>query len=162
MNEKLSALMDNELDPQHWGKVLDAVKQDPALQAQWYDWHMAKDTLQGHPQLSGDFMRKFSARLATEPVVIAPQQRLAQPKRWWVPLSAAASVVFVGLAVWQFSFQSPKAMPQMASAQVLVQHADQVDAAEVRAYLAAHRDGVANPMGGDHLAQVSFEVGEQR
>lgn len=163
MKEKLSALMDNELPAEQWGAVLDAVKQDLLLQAQWQEWHATKDALQGFAPVSGDFMAKFSARLAAEPVVIAPK-RLAEPraKRWMVPLTAAASVAFVGLAVWQFSI-APAAVPQqMASLNAVPAQHVQVDAAEVRAYLAAHRAGVANPMGDDHLAQVSFEVGEQR
>ncbi|QLG87967.1 sigma-E factor negative regulatory protein [Chitinibacter bivalviorum] len=163
MNEKLSALMDNELDPAQWGEVLDALKSNPVLQQQWHDWHMSKDVLQGNPSLSSDFMAKFSARLAAEPIVLAPN-RLPAPKtkRWMVPMAAAASVAFVGLAVWQFTFHAaPAAQPQMASVQAVMQQGH-VDAAEVRAYLAAHRDGVSNPMGADHLAQVSFEVGEQR
>ncbi|WP_373975054.1 RseA family anti-sigma factor [Chitinibacter sp. SCUT-21] len=161
MNEKLSALMDGELPNEQWDEVLDALKQDVKLQAQWQEWHATKDAMQGLTPLSNDFMTKFSARLAAEPRVIAPN-RLQKPKRWWVPLSAAASVAFVGLAVWQFNLPSSTPHQQLASADVSnVQHV-QVDAAEVRAYLAAHRSGLANPMGEDHLAQVSFEVGEQR
>ncbi len=163
MNEKLSALMDNELPVEQWGEVLDAVKRDPALQMQWQEWHANKDSLQGLAPLSNDFMQKFSARLAAEPVVIAPHRlAAAKPKRWMVPLTAAASVAFVGLAVWQFSFSPTPPQQQIAAADVAAVQHTQVDAAEVRAYLAAHRSGVANPMGDDHLAQVSFEVGEQR
>ncbi|WP_051259109.1 sigma-E factor negative regulatory protein [Chitinibacter tainanensis] len=162
MNEKLSALLDNELDPAEWAAVLDAVKQDPQLQQQWQEWYIVRDALSGHVPLSGDFMQRFSARLSAEPVVIAPQ-RLTAPKgkRWLVPMATAASVAFVGLAVWQFSFRpAAQPLPQMASVSVPA-HA-QVNAAEVRAYLAAHRNGVADPLGGDHLTTVSFEVGEQR
>jgi sigma-E factor negative regulatory protein RseA len=155
--------MDKELPPEQWAAVLDALKHDKSLQLQWHDWHAAKDVMQGFAPLSSDFMDKFSARLAAEPVVMAPHRLTApKPKRWLVPLTAAASVAFVGLAVWQFNMAPSAPTQQMASADVAnVQHA-QVDAAEVRAYLAAHRDGVANPMGEDHLARVSFEVGEQR
>ncbi|WP_348944559.1 sigma-E factor negative regulatory protein [Chitinibacter sp. FCG-7] len=165
MNEKVSALMDNELPAEQWPEVLDALKREPLLQQQWHDWHVSRDALQGQAGCSADFMRRFSARLAAEPVVIAPQRKQAfGAKRWLVPMTAAASVAFVGLAVWQFNFvPSSSTQPQQLAAVVTpaAQH-KQVDAAEVRAYLAAHRDGVANPMGADHLARVSFEVGEQR
>ncbi|WP_410497972.1 sigma-E factor negative regulatory protein [Chitinibacter sp. S2-10] len=164
MNEKLSALMDGELPAAQLDEVLDALKADPALLGNWQQWHLTRDTLQGQADLSVDFMPQFSKRLAAEPIVIAPH-RGYKPKRWLVPLSAAASVAFVGLAVWQFSLniravpsQQILAAPEAASKQAYAK----VDAAEVRAYLAAHHAEVADPMGRDALATVAFEPGEQR
>jgi hypothetical protein len=67
-------------------------------------------------------------------------------------------VMFVGLAMWQFS-SHPAAQPPANLAQLAAVH--EIKSTDINPYLAIHRNGVANPMGGEQLAQVSFQVGEQ-
>ena len=154
MNEKFSALMDGELPQREIAAVVGELVTSKDQQNAWYEWHAARDALQGQYALSPEFMRQFSARLAAEPIVIAPQQWRTPflSKKLLVPLSAAASLMFVGLAVWQFSPQA-LAPQNMAAAPTTL-----LKAAEVHPYLKMHRDGLAGAMGGEVLAQAPFEV----
>ncbi|MCB5194877.1 sigma-E factor negative regulatory protein [Deefgea salmonis] len=156
MSEKISALMDCEVAPQDVVAVVDALLASAEQQAQWHRWHLARDAIgQPHLAVSPDFMQKFSAKLAQEPVVIAPR-RLRVPQSRWLPLAAVASVVFVGLVAWQY------ALPTVLPADLLAQQKTiELKSAEISPYLAAHRDGFSNPLASEQFAQAHFEVGEQ-
>lgn len=160
--EQLSALMDGELDEAEARRVLAELQASPALQVSWYEWHMQQDSQHGHPLLSPGFMSGFSARLSAEPVVVAPQRlRPARTgRRLLVPLTAAASVAFLGVALWQGLYRS--AVPVQAPLAAVSQPAPatvvaQVDVDAVRAYLAAHREAANNPLNGGEPLQVALQ-----
>ncbi|QKJ67807.1 sigma-E factor negative regulatory protein [Deefgea piscis] len=156
MSEKISALMDCEVAPQDVAAVVDELLASAEQQEDWCRWHLARDAIgQPHLTTSSEFMQKFSARLAQEPVVIAPRQ-LRPKKTPWVPLAAVASVVFVGLIAWQYTL--PSALPVNVMAQ---QKPIELKSAEISPYLVAHRDGFSNPLASEQFAQAHFEVGEQ-
>ena len=90
--ERLSALMDGELDPKELDALLAAVNKDESLLREWHDWRLAGDVVQGETHCAPGFMGRFSERLAAEPVVVAPRVQLRRPRRLLIPLAMAASV----------------------------------------------------------------------
>ncbi|QZA78819.1 sigma-E factor negative regulatory protein [Deefgea tanakiae] len=159
MNEKISALIDCEVDQKEASKIINELLASSKQQNDWYSMHAARDAMQGYP-VSPDFMTKFSARLAQEPVIVAPNRirKSAWMKPFLIPATAVASVMFVGLAVWQFS------MPTVTSdvgAMAKVE-APAIPSSEISPYLVAHRDGLANSMATEQFALAHFEAGEQR
>ncbi|WP_027467539.1 sigma-E factor negative regulatory protein [Deefgea rivuli] len=158
MNEKISALMDCEVDRVTASATINEILASNLQQTAWYELHAARDAVQ-HCPLSPDFMARFSARLALEPIVIAPR-RWHKPhfvKSLLLPASAVASVMFVGLAFWQFSMHSVAPSPAtMAQAPVVIK------SSEISPYLAAHREGLSNSFASEQLAMANFEAGEQR
>lgn len=88
--ERLSALMDGELDPKELDALLAAVNKDESLLREWHDWRLAGDVVQGETHCAPGFMGRFSERLAAEPVVVARKAQLAfEPRRLLIPLAAA-------------------------------------------------------------------------
>jgi sigma-E factor negative regulatory protein RseA len=159
MNEKISALIDCEVDQKQASALIDELLASPEQQNAWYTMHAARDAMQQYP-VSSDFMAKFSARLAQEPVVIAPNRlrKSTWMKPFLIPATAVASVMFVGLAVWQFSMPvSSPAVGAMAKVEALA-----IPSSEISPYLVAHRDGLANSMATEQFALAHFEAGEQR
>ncbi len=156
MNERISALIDCEVDQKEASVLIDELLASREQQSAWYAMHTARNAMQQY-SLSPDFMAKFSARLAMEPVIVAPHRlrRTSWMKPLMVPATAVASVMFVGLAVWQFSM--PTFLPNVAKAE-----APAIASSEISPYLVAHRDGLANSMATEQFALAHFEVGEQR
>ncbi|WP_137166408.1 sigma-E factor negative regulatory protein [Salinimonas lutimaris] len=71
--EKLSAFMDGEIDS---SEILQAIKQDEALQAKWQRYHVIRSTLRQEatvaPQL--DITAQVAAALNDEPTIMAPKR----------------------------------------------------------------------------------------
>jgi sigma-E factor negative regulatory protein RseA len=103
MNEKISALVDGELD----GQSLDVLKDAQAREA-WATYHLIGDTMRNTPELSSDFSARLAWRLEDEPTVLAPRNIPAQPRRWLSPMPIAASLAAVTLVGWlAFAPQQP-------------------------------------------------------
>ncbi|MDR3410610.1 MAG: RseA family anti-sigma factor [Formivibrio sp.] len=150
--EKLSALMDDELDPRELDSLLNALRDDGNLLADWSDWRLASDTLQGHPVYSPVFMTRFSELLAAEPIIVAPQRMLRKPRhvrQFLVPLTVAASVAFVGVAVWRVNQPAQSVAP--------VAQATQDMGSTLHAYLAAHRESDGNPFAEREVIYANFQ-----
>lgn len=89
----LSAMLDGEASGAETEACLTAMKHDDGLRQQWSDYHLIGDLMRGAAPLpSGDFAARFSARLATEPTVLAPHRRV------WPQRVAVASLA--SFAVW--------------------------------------------------------------
>ncbi len=98
MNEQLSEFMDGETDDEQAKRLIVGFL-DSETQHEWHAYHLIGDTLRGTPSISRDFTQSFSARLAEEPTVLAPN-RFAKPRARTYALSAAASVAAVGFVLW--------------------------------------------------------------
>ncbi|SFN12461.1 sigma-E factor negative regulatory protein RseA [Formivibrio citricus] len=153
MKEKLSALMDGELDPREVEEVLVSLRQDRTLLQEWASWQAGRDILKGEGVAQAGFVERFSRRLEAEPVVIAPR-RIRVLRRLAVPVTVAASVAFVGIAVWQYYGGSiePVTANQMAAETEAVLHD----------YLAAHRQSEGNPFVERGVQKAQFQVAGQR
>ena len=107
MKDRLSALMDGELDDKSATEVIQALGNDHEAVRTWRTYQLISDAMRESRLLSADFTARFSARLAKEPTVLAPRAHFSahfpglQPEsRKWVALSAAASVAAVALVGW--------------------------------------------------------------
>ena len=99
MKERISALMDGELDDQAAGAAIDELGRDPAARETWRVYHLISDAVRENQRL--------------------PQpQVLRVPPRRWAPLPIAASLAAVALVGWlAFAPQQPTPLPQPAVAQ---------------------------------------------
>jgi sigma-E factor negative regulatory protein RseA len=108
--DKISALMDGELDGHQAREQWTRLKQDEALLQHWHTFHLIGDAMRGERVLSDRFGAQFAARLGGEPTVLAPQRSAIQR---FVPyaLSAAASLAAVALVGWVGIVDNPLAPP---------------------------------------------------
>jgi sigma-E factor negative regulatory protein RseA len=102
MNEKISALMDGELDERSAGAVIQALAGDPEALQTWRHYHLMSDAMRDSRLLSEGFSSRLSERLAAEPTILAPRGlRSMEPRKWLAfPAAAAASVAAVSLVAW--------------------------------------------------------------
>jgi sigma-E factor negative regulatory protein RseA len=120
---QLSALCDGEADAAEAQASFDAWRDDPALRQRWHDYQWIGDAMRsddlasdaGHDQ---NFLLALRARLAEQPVVLAPVRQPslapalddaalgavataggARRARWGVPVAMAAGVMVTGALV---------------------------------------------------------------
>ena len=114
--EKISELMDGELEGRAAQHQLARIKQDEELAHCWYTFHLIGDALRGERTLSGKFGERLATRLAGEPTVLASQPRAVKRFAAYA-LSAAASLSAVALVAWIAYFNNPLApQPELAKA----------------------------------------------
>jgi sigma-E factor negative regulatory protein RseA len=99
MKEKLSELMDGELDDKSAAQVIQALGRDHEAVRAWRTYQLISDAMRESRLLSADFTARFSQRLAEEPTVFAPRAMQSESRKW-VAMSAAASVAAVALVAW--------------------------------------------------------------
>lgn len=112
MNERISALMDGELEDRSAGELIEALGRDPEAVATWRVYHLIGDAMREPRLLSEGVAAHVRERLAEEPTVLAPAAAAAQPRRW-VALPIAASLAAVSLVGWlAFAPQLPGPLSQ--------------------------------------------------
>ena len=142
--ERLSALMDGELDAAATERACARWRDDAASRADWHAYHLIGDVLRSEdlacdPGRDLAFLAAFRARLADEPVVLAPQALQHSPavavradgglrgSRWsWLAPSAMAAA-FVAVAGVLMLTRAP-GTPPARDASVPVAQAPQVPA----------------------------------
>ena len=157
MRVQISALLDGELDDAGSERAIDALLASDELVGFWADCHRAGDWMRSDEVVGvgdgGQFMQRFSMRLASEPTVLAPRSRTGG---FWIRtglpgVSVAAALVAV---VWVASpfgrdesadklaiaAPSGSVAPVVATAVVAEPVAKTVDADQLSDYFAAHRD----------------------
>jgi len=116
MNDKISALMDGELDEKSAAEMIDWLGRDGDALRVWRAYHLISDAMRDGCLLSDGFAARVAARLSAEPALLAPARLQAEPRKWLV-LSAAASVAAVSLVGWlAFAPQREAPPPQVAQA----------------------------------------------
>ena len=99
--ERISVLLDGEMDRTEAAAVIAALCADPALRRHWHELHRAGDALRSHEVAasdSEDFCRRVAAAIGAEPTVLAPRAAKAASglRRYWVPgMAVAASIAAV-------------------------------------------------------------------
>jgi sigma-E factor negative regulatory protein RseA len=115
MKDRLSALMDGELDDKSAAELLQTLANDREAVEAWRTYQLISDAMRQSTLLSEGFTGRVSARLAAEPTVVAPRTYvpgLQRESRRWVALSAAASLAAVALVGWMaFAPQTPAPAP---------------------------------------------------
>lgn len=108
--EKLSALIDGELDDQEMERQLALLKQNNDAQDSWEMFNLIGDTLRGDSRISPDFSRRIAERLALEPTMLAPQRRAAKNVVRYA-MSIAASLAAVSVVAWVAFSNNPLTAP---------------------------------------------------
>mgnify|MGYP006171165757 CR=1 FL=1 len=99
MKDKISQLMDGELDERTARQAIDVLSLEEEAAEAWRTYHLIGDAMRDTRLLSEGFAARLRARLAGEPTVLAPARHAAHPGRWYA-LPAAASVAAVALVGW--------------------------------------------------------------
>src|SRR5256885_7984585 len=99
MNDKISALVDGEVDDKSAAEMIDWLGRDGDALHAWRGYHLISDAMRDSRMLSEGFTARVAARLSAEPALLAPARLQAEPRKWLV-LSAAASVAAVSLVGW--------------------------------------------------------------
>jgi sigma-E factor negative regulatory protein RseA len=160
MRAQISALVDGELDDAGAERAIDALLASDALVGFWADCHRAGDWMRSDEVVGvGDgaqFMQRFSARLASEPTVLAPMPARSRSGGFWIRtglpgVSIAAALVAVVWVASPFGRDEPAdklaiaapsrpVVPVVAAAVVADPAPTTVDADQLSDYFAAHRD----------------------
>lgn len=108
MNERISELLDGELDDAEAQRQIAALKEDDGLRRTWDVYHLIGDAIRGH--IAMDLSAKVASRLRDEPTILAPRPAPHfQQLRKWSFSAAAAGVAAIALASW---LARPTAAPQ--------------------------------------------------
>ena len=156
--QRLSALLDGELDAQACGALLERLRDDEQACREWALLNCVGDAMRSADVAcfhSEGFAARVSAALEREPTVLAPAALPRRPtaRRWLLPGAGAAAAAAVLIAVGLPSRQgsSPeatlvKASPPPATTIVATPVVDR--SPQLERYLAAHRelaDGTVMP-----------------
>jgi sigma-E factor negative regulatory protein RseA len=138
MKERISALMDGELEGRAAEEAFDLVRRDGDAAETWRIYHLVSDAMHGQRLLSAGFGERVASQLASEPAVLAPGALPGRTPMQRFTLAAAASIAAVALVAWlAFAPQPQTAAPvaqasSPAPAVVLLPH-------EANDYLLAHQ-----------------------
>src|SRR5574341_300090 len=111
MKDRISELMDGEVDDKSAAELIEALGRDREAVQTWRTYQLISDSIRESRLLSGGFGARLSERLAAEPTVFAPRALRTESRRWYA-LSAAASVAAVALVGWlAFAPQTEVARP---------------------------------------------------
>ena len=105
--ERISALMDGELEDHEAAGQVRRLKEDPGLRGAWETYHLIGDAMRGEAGHPSGLAARISAKLAAEPTVLAPIPRMQSRNVRRVALSAAASIGGVALVAWLTLFDNP-------------------------------------------------------
>ena len=141
MSERLSALMDGELEGEQAHQLLTQLKRDADFRGNWALYHVIGDTLRGTQ--GPDLSARISDRLDSEPTVLAPQRRSPVERLGRLASMAAAGVAAVAFVaiVGRMDLQDP----QQSSPDIATSPAPEVKQASThvskdsRDYLLAHQ-----------------------
>jgi sigma-E factor negative regulatory protein RseA len=98
--ERLSALMDDELDEYAIDGELDRIKGDPQREEAWATYHMIGDALRGQIDPVRGIDERVRTVLANEPTVLAPRSWKSNHVTQRVVLPLAASICGIAVVAW--------------------------------------------------------------
>lgn len=103
MKEKLSALVDGELETGELHALLDELRKDSALRRQYGHYVRAQGSI--HDENGPDIADRVWDRLQDEPAILAPRKKAAVIRRVAAGLAVAATVA--GIAVGSLNWFAP-------------------------------------------------------
>ena len=121
MKDRISALMDGELDDKSASELIGSLAHGSEHADAWREYHVIRDAMRGTAPLSEGFSARVAWKLADQSTVLAPRRTrpgLAPDSPRWFTLSAiAASFAAVALVGWlAFAPQHPVPAPVVAKA----------------------------------------------
>ena len=114
MNERISVLMDGELDDRSAAAAIQALAGEREARDAWRSYHMIGDLMRGSAPLSSDFSARIVWKLAEQPTVLAPGRIKPEPRRWFTASAVAASFAAVALVGWMAFAPQPALTPTLA------------------------------------------------
>lgn len=103
LKEKLSLLLDDEMEPQESLRLFERIGNDPAVRAQWNRYSRISAAMRSGQVLMADdgFVDRISMALADEPTILAPAAlpRKQQTRERLVTAALAASLALVAVLV---------------------------------------------------------------
>jgi sigma-E factor negative regulatory protein RseA len=164
MKHEISALMDGELFEDEADSVLGQIKREPAAQSDWAMYHLIGDVLRQPEYVHRDISARVREHLQNEPTVLAPRTRFLKQKARVFALSAAASLLAVGVVAWMSLQISPEAAPQMAMQESNIRPVNMQIQPKSSDYLMAHQEfSPSNDMNGSasYIRTVTFSPEEK-
>lgn len=116
MKERLSSLLDGDVEVAQSRPVFEALRQDDQLRGQWDAYCLIGDALRGEHGHSPGFVARVMAELDNEPTLLAPPARKAPlPSFVGRPAMAVAAsamgVVALGLVAFTMYPRTPDSIP---------------------------------------------------
>lgn len=114
MKEKLSSLLDGDVEPAHAGPVFEVLRQDGELRRQWDAYCVIGDALRGERDHQPDFAARVMAELDAEPTLLVPPPKPARSLAGRPMMAIAASVmgvVAVGVVAFTMYPRTPDSIP---------------------------------------------------
>lgn len=164
MKHEISALMDGELFEDEAEILFGQIKRDPSAHRDWATYHMIGDVLRQPEYVHRDISAIVRERLQNEPTVLAPRSRALKQKARVFALSAAASLLAVGVVAWMSLQISPEASPQMAMQQSNIRPVNMQIQPKSNDYLMAHQEfSPSNDMNGgaSYIRTVTYNPEEK-
>lgn len=164
MKHEISALMDGELFEDEAEILFGQLKRDPGAHRDWATYHMIGDVLRQPEYVHRDISVIVRERLQHEPTVLAPRSRALKQKARVFALSAAASLLAVGVVAWMSLQISPEASPQMAMQQSNIRPVNMQIQPKSNDYLMAHQEfSPSNDMNGgaSYVRTVTYNPEEK-
>jgi sigma-E factor negative regulatory protein RseA len=146
MKERISALLDGELEDAEAYRQIATIRKEAELRDAWDTYHLIGDAMRGH--LAPDVGARVAGRLAHEPAIVAPVRpvpTLNKVSKW--SISAAASLAAIALVAWvaqPILTAEPKMAQSMPATPPLAASGAAPSVAASPAGEAARASGVAN------------------
>ncbi len=125
MKDRLSALLDGDLDEHAVGAVLETLRKDASLRQDWRSYCLIGDCLRGDRSGSTGFVERVMASLDQEPTVLTPAANRPRPSSasvWQSMLPIAASVAGVAaVGVIAATLYSDNSEPTLAPPTIAIQ-----------------------------------------
>jgi len=145
--ERLSELMDGELNDSSIDGELDRIEGDPQNEAIWASYHLIGDVLRGEVVTVGGIGQRVHVVLANEPTILAPRPRKRHRFTQRLVLPLAASVCGVAVVAWLALSNNSAISPvnnagtpeMLAASPEIVQRAEATEADSISEYLMAHQ-----------------------
>lgn len=164
MKQEISVLMDGELFEDEAESLLGQIKQDSDAHQDWEIYHLIGDVLRQPEHIHCDLSAKVRERMQDEPTVLAPRVHAVKQKMRTYALSAAASLVAVGVVAWMSLQVSPETSQQVAMQQAAVRSVSVKMQARSNDYLMAHQEfSPSTDMNGgaSYIRTVSYSPDEK-
>jgi|SRR5689334_12758604 len=116
MKERISALMDGELEGRAAEEAIESLRGEGEALESWRMYHLISDGMRDTRLLSAGFAARVVQRLAAEPTVLAPGRLPGRTPAQRVAYAVAASAAAIGLVSW-LAFGPQPEVPRATIAQ---------------------------------------------
>lgn len=164
MKNNISTLMDGELFEDEAEALFDEIKRDASAHRDWATYHLIGDVLRQPEYIHRDISAGVRDRMQNEPTVLAPRSRGMTQKVRNIALSAAASLMALGVVAWMSVQITPETNPQLAMQQSNIRPVSMKSQSKSNDYLMAHQEfSPSNDMNGgaSYVRTVAYSPEEK-